>query len=646
MEKKDKTEGIEAPITNAAQLWKYLTSNGGIDDGYYDREIFRSEDPDLNLYAILGIRPSTGNIEANLSAAGTSVEAFLIGLLKALHPYSLMMADLCAFFEKYGVKYGEENMRIQFDFEEAEQEDVGFDLKSFRELLEDYQKVERNISGYKLTGDQIWNLRGIFSDNSGKLPSDPAVLQWLGAYDRGRGIFNPPHIATPQTGHAELDRLLEEVMQIWKVFAGCCHRYGPSADELKMKVDKDVNFSYQRGEDVLSDLQAVIWVERDFWCGNFLRDIFTTMDDIAALAEQAERDSKYQRLYANLDSFLSGLEKGEFSIEEFADFVQDILSLPVWKRRYELYAAWILSNIDRSFGSSPVSLHHVEGRLTLPFSSKRIATVSIDEHLVELWSEMRSALANPSSAKRVRGIQPDFRMLHSGDSEMPEKHFAAIEVKQHRKSSTKNFREAANDYGAGMVNAEIFLVNYGPVSEGIKLDYPERSHLYGQLKPSSEKLSEFITELAKVLPKKRAALPESLGIEPDQSQLLSETAVKEIFVDVSASLNSGSYREFLKTVLSHYVKTGQLRRITAVDVAVRGEWELPENDAIEQLLLVPFGPSTNFTRLITGDPEEILIITDEEGFGDVSRRMSNANVLVFHNAQNKYFKIRNRVVSQ
>ncbi|MCD9576245.1 hypothetical protein [Flavobacterium soyae] len=630
-------------INDAAKLWKFLVDMGGIDSNYYDKEIFNAEDPELNLYALLGIPNKFESIEQNLAAGGVTIETFLQVLLKALHPYSQMMSEICIFFEKYQLKYAKNNIQIKFNFDISDNESFKFNLENFRESLKQIETVEQNIFYYEITINKLSVLYEILNSDSKNVSSNEARL-WIEAYfiDNEKGIFSLPNVPAPITGHVRLDNNLNALMDIWRSFVGSCRMYGTTVKDFRNAVRSSPKSSINRDDNLLADKWLLYYAELDYWPKIFLEQLFGKIQEIKNL-HIAEHNAAFDKFSEKLDEFLSSLNQNRKTVKrkQLTEKLLDLLSLPIWKYRYELYAVWILTVIDRVFTDYEVDLHHEEGKLALLFKETHIATIKTARGLLELWSEVRSPLKNPSSKKRVSGIQPDYRIFYSGDLSVPQEHLTAIEVKQYRRSSNKNFREALNDYAAGLPKAFIFLVNYGPVSKNISLDYPERSIFLGQIKPSGVEVDNFVKQLSIIMPKIDEHTADAKDyLKTPELVIFYDCPIDLIYVDVSGSLNTIEYKTFLQTILNDLVRSGQIQRLIAVDSSIQKEWLNPDLNSVKELIKMDYNGGTDFGRIVRAHSQKTLIITDSEGYKDcVKSWVILGCCIVYEVGEVKFFKI-------
>ena len=213
---------------------------------------------------------------------------------------------------------------------------------------------------------------------------------------------------------------------------------------------------------------------------------------------------------------------------------------------------------------------------------------------------MRSLLTNPSGKGRVGNIQPNYRLFYSGDYYAPDKHLAAIEVKQYKRPARGSFSYAVNDYAQGLPGANVFLVNYGPMSKSLKLINPERCSPMGQILPASAETARFIDLLRFILPKPDISVPDlSDYIIKDDFSLL-DSLPDIVYLDISASLNTTKYKEFVTALLTVLSKKGRLSHLYAVDTAIRQKWDTRGLEAIAELANLSFSGNTFCTFNYTG----------------------------------------------
>jgi hypothetical protein len=226
----------------------------------------------------------------------------------------------------------------------------------------------------------------------------------------------------------------------------------------------------ENGVPVVSDgaMQTIARLHSDHWAESVAAMAY-------ARAEEARANpSLIDNLKQNLRVVLNDPSPERRDVEEAVREVEEILKLPIWQRRYELYSIWVLTQIIDALGGPGRFKFELESdTFHIPFSPKLLATVQDSQPPVLIWGEVRYALRSPPGKGRVSGMQPDYT-LTVDTREPPEEAFALVECKQYLRASAKNFRVALTDYATGQPGADVALVNYGPVGPSILKGIPAR----------------------------------------------------------------------------------------------------------------------------------------------------------------------------
>ncbi|OJW32095.1 MAG: hypothetical protein BGO54_16915 [Sphingobacteriales bacterium 46-32] len=610
-------------LQDSVALWVFLKNNAGMDSVFYDQFLLDGEVGAPGLYFNLGIPKGRNGFERDLLQHGIGSERLLVAFFKTLQPFSQLMSELCVFFEKHKIKETGSSLKVVFDFDKAAGAGLEFDLKHFRQTLEKLTKAKMLLGYYHLTNNHFWPLIHVFQDKLvGKTAANPTVRRWVDGYKNNAQRISEPSIETPVTGNVKLDNGLSRIMVLWRNYIEACRRLGDTHEQFRKKMSEllDIKDDCQTANEAVApwDATDLYYSESDFWPGTFLDMMFLTLEDIEVLPD-IERQKEYEQLGKKLEMYLNTLPIQQHETDVFLKELIDLLNLPVWKRRYELYAAWVLTLIDKSFTSMSTVFHSVDEKLILSFRATHLATVDAGGESLELWSEVRSPVHQPSGKGRKENVQPDYSLFVGADH-LPDRCLAAVEVKQYRTPSINNFSNALNDYTKALPNAHVFLVNYGGIPGALpsRLNQPERSFYFGQIKPASTVVDKFINAL-------KARLPAS---GPIPFENFSNLYIDELFVDISQSLNNREYKEFLQTFLTDKINKGQVGRLIAVDTDIRGDWNKPTVKNVEEMLLFSFSGSTDFVRFITPNFKG-LVITDQDGVSDIKEAGISIQVIEF-----------------
>lgn len=635
MKKKDKS-GLEGNkiLSSSVELWSYLKKNAGLDSIFYDKEILEGSPTGNGIYYHLNIEKTQKNFDTALRNHSITVEQLLVALFKTLQPYSQMMNDLCVFFEHHLIKETNRSLEIRFDFDKTKDELLDFNLEHFKQTIEKYSKVNQLIFYYHLNSNQLWQLKELFSQDkySDEDIQNQGARDWIDNYNNGNdSIFKSPNFENLLTGNSNLDQQLFKIIGIWKSFVNACINISPNRSVFRKELKNTMKSDDTRNKTLPWSPDELFYAESDFWPSSFLQLFFFRLEQLQQLNED-DKNIQQENLAQDIIQFLNNVSIVHQQENQILKELVELLKLPIWKKRYELYAAWILTVIDEIFSEYPHEIHHQNGKLLLTFSETHLATIKTEKGDMLLLSEVRSPVDKPEGISRKSNIQPDYSIyLHNSK---PENCIVVIEVKQYRKSSSSNFKAALNDYTKGLPIAQVFLVNYGTVASKMNLATPERSHFYGQIKPSSSQVEIFKEKVKSFLPRPTPNGPKEFSM--DDLNL----PIDHLLVDISNSLNIKEYKDFLKKVINAILSRVKIYHLVAVDVTIRKEWFDPSASNIQELLSLSFNEGTRFTHLIP-DHGNVMILTDDDGVKDMESAGTSAKVIHYVTESEQKFLIFN-----
>jgi hypothetical protein len=218
-------------------------------------------------------------------------------------------------------------------------------------------------------------------------------------------------------------------------------------------------------------------------------------------------------LLRQIDAWLEGFESGEpeeATVERAVDELLDILSLPTWGKRHELYSAWIATQLDRALDSR-LEFVVTDGALRFPFRPTLLARLDTAQGPVELWCEVRSPATDELSGGRKESIQPDYRFQRAPrDTSSVRTTVAAVEAKQYKAPNATRHGHTLRDYVANLPDATVFLVGHGPLGGGV-----------------IDAVAESDRDRARVHPDVRVGRPrESAAFRADVARLFPPTATR------------------------------------------------------------------------------------------------------------------------
>ncbi|MBI1929440.1 hypothetical protein HYR99_34995 [Candidatus Poribacteria bacterium] len=613
---------VENLLGSSQEIWDFLRGKAGLDVKNYDLHIVEE------LCKQLSIPPNCKDIARELQERSISSELFIGAFLKAIQPYAQMMSNLCVFFYLHGVKKTNKEMKVLFDFGNGP-EDLGFDLKHFREILWKFNRIFQQVTIYGWNTNTLWTLARIFEDFRRYNPSDPKANEWLSHYVDNQE-FSLEFPVLPTVGIKEIDLWLQRVWQVWTTIILECRKYGSSRTDLEhhanmfqrshleLTQDEESYESLRRSQELPDfgewDGRTLYFIDSDRWPETMLRGLLGFTENLLKFPNN-ERMEKAQPVLKEIQELFSRLPHWEGEREELIKEVLELLNLPIWTKRHELYQTWVLTQIDRALEGYQRVIHHVNDTLILRFSGTQIGSIETEKGRIHIWSELRSPLANPLGKGRKRHIQPDYSLTFEPITD-PNQTVIAIECKQYRKANLKNFSNALIDYAKGRPNARVVLVNYGEIPEKI-LNYID-----DQLRRRTLVIGNFLPgNLTKVEIFKRVLI-ESIP-KPDRERQVKQFSIAEkqfalIVVDVSGSMERVLTQEKVKGILQMIVHSSPSAKLLAIDATVKKEWIKAETGLHELFALLKRG-ATDIPRALRGyDLEKSVVLTDDDGWEQLS----------------------------
>lgn len=382
-------------------------------------------------------------------------------------------------------------MRFNFDKDFPPLE---FDLERFRKWQETWQSFAGTYHVNLWNSNTLWQLNGLLRSMDAKV-QNKEMQQFLADYYGGKNLrgrwadVEPP---SPQSGVPELDATLARAWRVWLTVVRQSKRYGRDRERLNSlrfgpdqvgRSDSNDGQSYEHWP-----LELIGGLDSDHWAGSLAEGAYSRAEAISELSEP-ERSRAADALNQSLTELFDSLQVVDVEGESFQQTFQDFLNLPVWQRRYELYSAWVSTQIIKALRDYGVEIHCVNGQLLFEFRGTHLATIGRFHPNLHLMAELRSPLAAPRGVGRKHAMQPDYSLITSPITS-PECSILEVECKQYLVPSKQKFANALTDYANGRPNAQIVLVNYGPVTSDVldlvNAGVRNRTHVIGLMRPRSE----------------------------------------------------------------------------------------------------------------------------------------------------------------
>lgn len=499
-------------LDNGLQIWVALVRSGLEETRQSHENSLPGYDAELVRELRERLYPGTKrSLERELRSAPPSAEAFLEVFFGALKPFSGMLRDVLGMFEEAGARRSNENLRIALDFDQVS-ESLALTLQEFREAEAFFRRVARPVVVRLWNANTLWALNTDVQDvlESAGIPRsfgdsnrvrDPRVRRWLEQNGRRDWL---PFPGIPKSGNKDLDGVLKMAEDLIHLMIAEVRKLGATYDEFARRLSDLPREEPPQNEVVAAagdvgdehPRRSFVTAAHDFWPNAFGESI--------CLAAERVNESKDKELALRLGVAMRAgfdraprYERTRITLEQ--DF-RDVVNLPLWKKRHELYAVWVASRIADALRDLSWEWHPDGDTLRFSFGGVELATLrSLDGGTHIFWTEKRTALKGGGIMGR-KHIQPDYRIMtvptHRDDATS-----LVVECKQYRKWSKKNFGIALDDYSKGCPIAPIILVNYGPTDLGImELVDPsrrDRTHLVGEFKPGGDVALDRFRELVR-----------------------------------------------------------------------------------------------------------------------------------------------------
>jgi len=454
-------------------------------------------------------------------------------------------------------------------------------------------------------------------------------MNWLINY-RERREFSFPFPVLPTVELGNIDLWLQRTWQVWATIILECikygnrdgleHAYSVSIKNRNQSLSEDENSDeYLRRIQELPDFEEwdaedLYILDSDRWPESMLKGVFGFVENLLSVPPN-KRLEEADHIIGELQELFSSLPRWEGRRESLIKELLELLNLPIWKKRHELYQTWVLTQIDKALKDYQRTIHHVDGRLILSFSGTHIGAVETEMGRLHIWSELRSPLDNPVGKGRSGNIQPDYSLTFEPITS-PSQTIVAIECKQYRKANSRNFADALTDYASGRPKSKVILVNYGGIPESV-LDRVDdtlrmRTSAIGNFKPDGvEEFDSFKRILLESVPKPVIIEKEIQGI-PNEMQFAL------VAVDISSSMSGTLNNDMVLKTLYMIAHSSPNAKLLAIDTSVRGEWEGTKDNLLE-LLKLSRGGSTDLPRVLSKyDMKNSVILTDDDGWGQLN----------------------------
>lgn len=473
-------------IAKPVDLWRHLQVGAGLELRLKSGRAGRDADVEAALRRALAVPVAATSLEDWLAADAASsppvisTERLLVGILESQRGFGQMMRDILELLDHAGARRASRYLSVEFKFDDVSGP-IRATLEEFREevqrttrLLEDRPELP-NVA-------LMWEISGVLDEFRPTRHED-----WPADF--------PPVEPLVPTGHAGLDAQLAILADLVIGFRRMFREHG----ETRSQVAAAAHMLGGPGQaEATAVLTRQLFAATDFWDATLLQNV----DELAARARSGSLDHSYA--YEKLSQVLGQIRWSRAWVQATTKELLDILTLPTWRKRHELYSVWVgtrmLEVISRH--ASGMYFHAVDGVLSFAFGGSRLASFDAGGEQFDVWAELRSDLVG-NSAKRKRGIQPDFRVVRSQISQSSNARTTyVLECKHYLDSGVSNFTAAADDYSRSCPQAVVHVVNHGPV---------DNAALQLKLPPGSQGRVRFIGDATPLVEEKTQVLSTAIS---------------------------------------------------------------------------------------------------------------------------------------
>ncbi|WP_293678303.1 hypothetical protein [uncultured Phenylobacterium sp.] len=462
----------------AADLWPQLVERAGLTGAGPGRRAAYDQDLVTELRERL-FPGEMGDLESLLEASDLTAEDLIRAFLATLKPFAEMKVDILSMLAAAGAHASGDSLPLRFNFD-PDNEPLDLLLTEFRGQMERFEQV-MSPTLVLVSHDDLWAIPQAGDADRRTWGVDPdgvtaGLTAWLNTYDAGGRFESWPEDWA--TGREDVDRRLGRAVALANTFIAAFRRHGIDHELLRAAGASEAG----EQRDVTGFTIRELWIiESDFWHRSLAHWLMARRGDVRRGDEVA-----LVAMMAEIDRILP---ESAAPARELRKVLDDILDLPVWQHRHEVYAVWLGAQIFTALSDAGwrFQFHLQDGRLEFAFRGVHLATLS-DRMGLSLfwWTELRTEHDDLPSAHRTEGIQPDYRVRRPPISD-PGSDLLVVEAKQHLRSSTQEFLDALTDYAFACPNAAVYLANHGPVSANVlqRLDpvYLARCAAFGSLHP-------------------------------------------------------------------------------------------------------------------------------------------------------------------
>ena len=578
-----------------------MCDKGGLDPNERDLPLLQTLKDRLN--------PNVSSLQQALE--GTTIEAFLNAFFGVVSPFIGMMSDLLGYFEAANATEGPEEWVLVLG-EGGEELEVRLD--HFRKWVAKSAGMRREIRvvpvldshGLWLIREQFFPLGPAQTDSRGNIWRDqpeprrrqPDLVEWLSNYEADRYGALPQAVYTALKVKGPIGEVAALVVEIYDAILAIAR----SRDALR---EQGRWIEGLQSQDDFWSAHGLWLFESDYWIRGRVLDLAAWLEAPPTLQKTVQE---------GLANQFASLPKRRARININIQDIEQILSLPIWKRRYELYSAWVLTRMLASLVGHQIELHHEGGKISFAFRETLMASIVSSNPPMEIFSEKRTAAVGLVGHGRSTGVQPDYSVWEqSGSCRL------VVECKHYKRSSTRNFADALNDYSQALGSAQVVLANYGPVGPGVEkaIEHARRDRCVaiGRVNPEEpQSLIKFSETVRKTIGEPNRLFSRST------LELAGASDSPFLLVDVSGSMRSVLTAAKCQTLVANVIKFNNVAGVATADTTLLAEGGITP-DEVNRILSYTGTGSTALhdpVEQLVRKHSALVVLTDSEGLAQLA----------------------------
>jgi hypothetical protein len=502
-------------FTTAEEAWQYLVSHGGLEVDDRDADLVEeitkrlASEPVVHDYEVTATRAGFADVLKSVS-----IEQLVNAMFGTVRPYAHMMRDLFDYFSKAGTAEGPGQWKLALT---SETDQLEIDLEDFKKFTTTGRMKSVSFDVPDLAPDELWSI--LYKPFQHDAP-DPSIgyrastdstdsAAWISKSEQVAWLPLPPVVGRMMQRSDALQDVAAAVYEMASAMQSLFPNY--------LTLKRDV---FDRSSDLPEDIREYARKEHDRWIESMVRNLAAF-----EIAPAAEASGILTKLKNNLAQIKRRPSKFTTSIDDLLAF----LDLPVWKKRYEVYSACVVTQFLAAMEGHEIEYYTENGKLTFGFHATKLATIHSLRDPITIYAERRLLAKELEGHGRKSGIQPDYTVY----TQRADRCLMALECKHYKRPNTQNFTDALRDYGANLPSAHVFLGNYGPLTTLMKLDTKDggpsrRQFAWGNLNPDYQ--SEVIGF--------RNAIRKVFGEPTSRISPNRPGAIRVLALDVSASMHA------------------------------------------------------------------------------------------------------------